>query len=60
LKDLKLYCPNVTALAENNLNENIVIGTRGSEILELTKDKKSKIVVKGHWDGELWGLVTHP
>ena len=36
----------------------IAIGTRSSEIAELIVSKH-KTVIKGHWEGELWGLTVH-
>ena len=37
----------------------ILIGTRGGEIIEL-EDNKPKICLRGHFDKELWGLCVHP
>ena len=42
-------------------NNKIAIGTRSSEIAEfgIGGNIKPKTVIKGHFDGELWGLAVH-
>ena len=37
----------------------LLIGTRGGEIIEI-QDNQPKICLRGHFDGELWGLCTDP
>ena len=43
-----------------------MFGTRTSEIVELInpedgpKGLKAKVIMNGHYNGELWGLDTHP
>jgi len=39
----------------------ILVGTKGSEIYEISKDSKRTILLnEGHCADELWGLSTHP
>ena len=57
-QSLRLMNPKIVAICEHT-NGNIAAGTRGSEIIEFS-NKKPKVVMRGHWDGELWGLCTHP
>lgn len=50
----------VVAMAE--FNNKLAVGTRASEILEINiggMGGKPKVVTKGHFDGELWGLAIH-
>jgi hypothetical protein len=35
-----------------------LIGTRGSEIVEID-GKRSQVLIRGHYDDELWGLCVH-
>ncbi|MCQ2819417.1 MAG: EF-hand domain-containing protein, partial [archaeon] len=44
---------------DQDLNGNILVGTRGGEIIEVINDVPN-IVLRGHWDGELWGLCVDP
>lgn len=50
----------VVAMAE--FGNKLAVGTRASEILEISiggSGGKPRIVTKGHFDGELWGLAMH-
>lgn len=39
----------------------ILVGTRSAEIIEVgEKNAACNILVNGHVDGPIWGLVTHP
>jgi microtubule-associated protein-like 6 len=39
----------------------ILVGTKGSEIYEISKDSKRTVLLsEGHCADELWGLSTHP
>ena len=40
-------------------NGKLLIGSRGGEIFEV-QGQNSKVLMKGHYDLELWGLVSHP
>ena len=48
----------IRSVCENN-EGGILIGTRGGEIIEIENDKP-KICLRGHFDGELWGLCADP
>ena len=41
-------------------NGNVLVGTRGAEIIEFDTRQKAKVLMRGHFDSELWGLATHP
>ena len=49
--------PKVRAVCEKD--GKILVGTRGSEIIEFI-NKAPVVHIRGHFDGELWGLTTHP
>jgi len=51
----------VRAIAKNPKNENLAVGFRGGEIIEIEPStQKIKVVGRGHYDHELWGLTIHP
>jgi hypothetical protein len=47
--------PKIRAIAEDS-NQNITIGTRGGELLDLKKDGSFTLLNRGHFKGELKGL----
>ena len=50
--------PKIRSICEND-NGNLLIGTRGGEILEIENEEPT-VYIRGHWDKELWGLCAHP
>jgi len=36
-----------------------IIGTKGAEIIRI-QDKKSNVLIRGHYNGEVWGLAVSP
>ena len=50
--------PKIRSVCENE-NGNILVGTRGGEILEI-EDESPTVYLRGHWDKELWGLCANP
>lgn len=55
---LRILNPKIRAL--NELNGNILVGTRSGEIIEFLGGTKANFLMRGHYSGELWGLTTHP
>jgi hypothetical protein len=48
-------------VTENYAGNTIVIGTRGSDIIEVqTQGMKGRLVMRGHSEGMLRGLTVHP
>jgi len=50
--------PKVRSICENS-EGSMLIGTRSGEIIEYKADK-SKVVMRSHFNNELWGLAIHP
>ena len=39
----------------------LLVGTRGAEIIEFDyQSRKLTVLMRGHFDSELWGLAVHP
>lgn len=53
----KSLCPGIRSIDISG--SSILIGTRGSEILELKRGNIESLMA-GHFNGELWGLAVHP
>lgn len=47
----------------SNRQGDLLVGTRGSEVLEVkasTRWTKAQVFMRGHFNNELWGLTVHP
>lgn len=54
--------PQVKSVAEHPKTGQILVGTRGGEIVEFgaSEKEKAKVLLKSHYDKELKGLAPHP
>jgi microtubule-associated protein-like 6 len=59
LPEIRSMLPKARSVCENPSNGMILVGTRGGEIIEFGGPKPA-IFMRSHYDGELWGLATHP
>ena len=55
---LRVLNPKIRSVAE--FNGNILVGTRSGEIIEYLGGSKPSFIMRGHFNGELWGLTMHP
>lgn len=64
LKDLKVtfsISSGINALCYDKSHDKMLVGTRGSEILEIdTNNLSNSVLIRAHNKGELWGLAIHP
>lgn len=63
LKDPQIMSmnPAVRSVADNKDGTKILVGTRGSEIVEFDEKKNKPVLyLRSHFDQELWGLAPHP
>ena len=51
--------PKVRSVCENK-NGNVLVGSRGGEIIEFGGKEKPPVLMRSHCNGELWGLAPHP
>ena len=60
--DVKSLNPQVKSVCEHPKAGQILVGTRGGEIVEFgaSQGEKAKVFLKSHYDKELWGLAPHP
>ena len=61
--ELKSMMPSVKSICEHPKTGQILVGTRGGEIVEFGNDprrEKAKMHIKSHYHRELKGLTPHP
>ena len=49
----------ITSVCLSSQND-VLIGTRGGEIIEAKGNQAPAVRMRAHWDSELWGLAMHP
>ncbi len=59
--ELKSMRSEVTAVCVSSKGDTLAVATRGGEIFEFNQSTgKASVLLRGHFDDELWGLATHP
>jgi hypothetical protein len=59
MPEIKSMMPKARSVCENPKTGAILVGTRGGEIMEFGGAKPA-IHMRSHYEGELWGLASHP
>ena len=60
LSKIGLIQPGIRAIDFNEGLGTLLVGTRGSDIVEFDSSSNHKVLMRGHFDGELWGCAVHP
>ena len=58
VKSANSVMPAVVSVCEQD--GKILVGTRGAEIIEYDANNSPSVLMRGHFDSELWGLALHP
>ena len=54
------YPAGIRSIDWNPKTDSFIVGTRGAEIYEVDSDEKVKCLMRGHYNGEVWGCAVHP
>jgi WD40 repeat protein len=58
--EFSVLLPKIRGISEDSQGNKIVVSTRSSDIIEIEKNEKQKLVNSGHFDKELWGMASSP